>query len=364
MKIMIRLVALFFLSSAIGGESDNIASMDFMRIKKANQLIFEHLKGKGSDFNFIKSTIDPLIKDALLKQSIWFDPARPDEKMFPYLLAPTIEDGRGKSIDNPYFEYALMSLINSTRFKKDEELRQQTYCELLEMFLPSKNTKEKYPYKAKYKFVTKTILNTSPNLNKKALSIIKTTMKNGIPFPKYLLIIGTSELAADEDIKSELTIEAKKINGFNRNDLAPWISLIILAKDGDKWALSKLVEIIAKLPKGGAGAKKAVYMFPYLCMVSQPEIVEQMKNCLSDAEIIDQGDDIIDRYVGMSLFAAEVLYMLVEGFPPISMSSYSDAERKKCMDWFVVHPQPVIKKADLWSNDPISSRMRYLLLEE
>jgi len=102
-------------------------------------------------------------------------------------------------------------------------------------------------------------------------------------------------------------------------------------------------------------------MFPYLTMVQKPEVIELMQNFLRNKKIIDQGNDIVYRYTGLSYLAAKVLYTMLNKYEKFSLLKFNQDEREKCFNWFQKNSPYKFRKIDYWTRDPIISRMRYMI---
>ena len=163
--------------------------------------------------------------------------------------------------------------------------------------------------------------------------------------------------------KNQEIVKFDSMQSINRNDILSWISLILLAKLDQQEYMDKLLQIIGRIDNSAQNIENATYIFPYLTLVQNAKIVEQLTLFLADEKIIDQGDDILQRYKGLSSLAANVLYTMIEAFPTFSRYEFNEQERRKCLDWMTQNKIYKFREIDYWNNDPIIKRMRYMIFE-
>ncbi|MDR0932098.1 MAG: hypothetical protein LBM70_03650 [Victivallales bacterium] len=197
--------------------------------------------------------------------------------------------------------------------------------------------------------------------------IRKTIIENAWKRTPKAVLLFTFFTENENRYPGEITLflkeHAKSCNSFNRKNILPYISLIMLAKFQNQGAIDKLLKILKNINNSDQRIKDATYMFPYLTLVHDTKIVEQLTQFLSDEKIVDQGEDILHRYTGISALAASALYTMIEGFPTFSRYEFNDNERKKCLDWMRKNPNYKFKKFDYWNDDPVIKRMRYMIFE-
>jgi len=328
----------------------------------------ERLKaGQKVDLEYLDKNVKPLLNESLAEsipdKQIWDDYLiNSTVPSFSLFLRPKI-----MQCGNPFFTYALSHYCTSERFKKSDLQQKQNVCSHIIAML------EKDEYIEFYPFIMRIIFNHfyqaeyyTPICQKFLIEKIfmqKDLRKN----PKVLLLLTFFDrphpsLSLLEDIPS-VKQNADACRGYNRKDLLPWYSLVVFAKQGYPGYVEKLLRIVKRLDKSESGMRMATYMFPYLIFVQDERIVKLMKSFLADDRIIDQGDDIMQRYTGFSYLAAMTLYAMLEGFPQFSRYEFNEQDRLRCLDWMKRQKNYKFRKIDHSSDDPVISRMRYLIYE-
>jgi hypothetical protein len=325
-----------------------------MKFHQAIIQLNDKLMESSYDLNEMYKNLDPVITEALKAKDIWNS-----EDGITVLLVPRIKLSDGKTVRNPYWGYVLYKFLSSDRYKNEGiKLKQQT-CTRLLLFLSSKKYEDFYGTIFRTLFVHFT---DPESYNKESVALIeRAILKTNNFSPKYLLLPPILNVQASEAIKQKLRKMADKCKTFSRNNLSSWIALVMLAKEGDKKSLEKLIAIVNEINDSREDLHKAAYMFPYLCFIQKPEIVNLMKEFLENENIIDQGNDVMMRYTGLSRIAAEVLYTMLEDYVQFSSFKFNQNERKKCLNWFSKNKTYKFKKIDLKSSDPIISRVRYII---
>ena len=264
---------------------------------------------------------------------------------------------------NPFFAYALSYFLNNERFQKGElSLKHETCTRLVNML-----QQEEYAYF--HSFILRMLFSHFHNVayynedsKKMTRDIISTNNIDTIPKIILLPILFKSDSINTTTIRF-LQKNANSCIGYNRKNIIPWLSLLYIAQVEKNKYLNKLCAIVKQTDNSNNGIMNATYMFPTLTLVQNPEVVELLKEYLKDDVIIDQGDDIMYRYTGLSYLAAMSLYTMIDGFPEFSRYEFNQKERQKCLDWMKKNPEYKFREIDYWSNDPIISRMRYLIFE-
>jgi hypothetical protein len=342
-----------------------------------NSIFKDYEKDKTFDLASIQNKVKPLLDEALESSTIWGENPGVPTKLVT-LLHPTF--CMREDIPSPYFEYVLTAFINSKRFKYGGiELQQETCRHLLALLSHSAYAEQ---YKCHHKLILNILFcyfNDKKYFNESSIGIIDRTvlkLEQGKFAPKllpqYLLLLVISGDNHDYQLNRVLQKVADKCTSFNREDLIPWLALVLVAKDDKKEYfkklavakreyLNKLVEIVKKTDNSQEGIMQATYMFPYLSMVQKPEIIELMKSFLNDDKIIDQGDDTIERCKGLSSLAAKVLYTMLEGYEKPSNKEFGQEERLKCIDWFKQNQDYRFRKIDYFGKDPIISKMGHVI---
>ena len=344
--------------------------------KLDNSIFKDYEKDKTFDLASIQNKVNPLLDEALESSTIWGEILGTPSK-FVSLLHPTFSANK---IPSPYFEYVLMTFINSKRFKDGGIELQQETCRRLLILLSNPVYAESY--KSQHKLILNILFhyfNEEKYFNESSIGVIDRTileLEQGKFAPKllpqYLLLLVISGDNHDYQLNRVLQKLADKCTSFNREDLIPWLALVLVAKDDKKEYfiklanakreyLNKLVEIVKKTGNSQEGIMQATYMFPYLSMVQKPEIIELMKSFLNDDKIIDQNDDTIERCKGLSSLAAEVLYTMLEGYEKPSTEEFGQEDRIKCLDWFKQNQNYKFRKINYFGKDPIMSRMGHLI---
>lgn len=308
---------------------------------------------------YLDENVRPLLLESIHKGEIWNNTQKHKEiPVFSMFLTPNIAEYK-----NPFFTYALSHFLVSDRFQKgDLQLQQETCFNLIKM-LKSED------YTTFRPFILRMLFNYfhspkyySENSKRWIKEII---VENDLrKTPKTILLL----LFLDKkDISYSVVLALKKqvdlCNSINRNDILSWISLILLAKLDQQEYMDKLLQIIGRIDNSAQNIENATYIFPYLTLVQNAKIVEQLTLFLADEKIIDQGDDILQRYKGLSSLAANVLYTMIEAFPTFSRYEFNEQERRKCLDWMTQNKIYKFREIDYWNNDPIIKRMRYMIFE-
>lgn len=239
-----------------------------------------------------------------------------------------------------------------------------------------KNSSKEFKRKSFYKMVT--LMRTTPLSRKTFLRIVFKYFNNiedydaingkeiiyyydnpqkfGIYPAKYILLLAFTDCS---EASANLISNASKCNAFNNKKLDEFLSLILVTKLNNNEYLNKLVKII----NDTEDIQKATYMFPYLTLIRKKEVVEALKRKLENTEIIDQGDDIMQRYTGVSVLSAYSLYTMIDGFYQFDQYNFNESERQKCLDWVKQNPNYKFRPINYNVNDSIISRVRYMIFE-
>jgi hypothetical protein len=338
-------------------------------LKINSEIVHDMDTGIQCSPEYLDKKLKPLLELCISKTEIWeFNSNIKESPAFRAFLRPNIY--YEKSIPNPYFNYALTTLLNSKRYKDGGLTLQQETCAWLVSYL-SYPDRAKY-YKDYHQIMLRLLFQYFHNKEFYTEGIVelieRTIAQNNefrsIPHPCYLLLLWIIDKPLNFQVRISLQEMADTCNTFNRKNLTQWLALVLLAKDGEEKYLNKLVSIVKQTDNSMAGIQKATYMFPYLSMVQKPEIVELMKTFLRDEKIIDQGADVINRHKGLSSVAAETLYIMLDDYVKFSSDNFNQTERKKCLDWFEKNPDYKYRKINYWDkNDKIIQRMRYMIFE-
>ena len=269
------------------------------------------------------------------------------------LDAQLIPDG-----DNPFFKASLESYLKSQSFKDGgTQIRNQAVLFLLGKCKDA-------AFKRQHELMTSILLAkfpTSDCYGHEASELVKERFLQGAPNARYLHLLDITGLLHDPEILLKLNNCASRCDDYDMRDTTPFLALTLLGKSGDKAAIGRLIEIVSKTANDPIGIMKAKLMFPYLALVSRPEIVELMRQFVNDGMTIDQGADISIRQVGLSLYASEVLHMILEGYPPIGSGKYYAGEMARCQAWLRDNPNPNLKEADFNAPDHIATEIRWLI---
>lgn len=362
-------VKILFIFLFIGGVvlkgSDDVITVGQMEFGKVYNEVAKRLDANGHcSPEFLDKTVKPLLLE-VIHRGEWDDALKnKDLPPFTSFLCPKV----GKH-PNPFMGYALFYFLSSDRFKNSDLLFKQIVCFKLVTFIFQTSNLVSLHYEAHHQQILKILFqyfHEKKFYNSHAIRFIKEYISSDrselppVPSKGYLLLwlIDNPELY---QIK-KLTTLANNCESFDRKKIEQWIALVLIAnKDQQDKYLPKLIEIINKITS--KDMKKATYMFPYLCLVQKHEIIDVMKKFLQDDNIIDQGDDIMHRYTGMSFLAVQVLYTMIDDFPKFSRYDFNQDERKKCLKWLEDNKEYKFRKIDFWVEDPIISRMRYMIFE-
>lgn len=151
-----------------------------------------------------------------------------------------------------------------------------------------------------------------------------------------LFLIDRAGIYNDPEIIAFLKKEAENYRLWSRSNKTPWLALLILARNGDKDSLKKIIEL-ASIPNKEERSFQVQLMPIQLAYVQQPEIVELLRGFLISKESYFKGEDVVPRYADLSHAAARALSNMIEGYPKINYWGYTEKIRRGCIDWFDNH---------------------------
>ncbi len=278
-----------------------------------------------------------------------------------------LSNGNRVQLQNPYYTTFLGTFFRSDLYRKSsKEFKQKSFYKMLD-FMRDSPLSRKMLLRMTFRYFNNEA-DYAPLCGSK---IVYTINDKRVDFfrtypMKYILLlefVNDGPKYIDYGMERTLIKLADKCSGFNHKKLPEFLALIMAAKYGDQKYLDKLIKIVKKVDNSNEGIQKATYIFPYLALVQKKEMVEVLKKILEDQKIIDQGDDIMFRYKGLSSFAAYSLFTMIDGFYKFDAFKFNDAERKKCLEWFKKNPNYKFRKVNFSSKDPIISRVRYMVFE-
>ena len=185
------------------------------------------------------------------------------------------------------------------------------------------------------------ILNAFKNkndYNKESRKIIKDLLlKDGCD--KYaLFLIDRADIYNDPEIVAFLKEKAEPYKSWSWRNKTPWFALLILARNGDKDAIKKVISL-ANLPSHKERQFQIQIMPVQLAYVQQPEIVELLKEFLNSKESYFNGRDCIPQRSDLSHASARALSNMIIDFPEVKSYEYPDKKRKECIEWFDKHKE-------------------------
>ncbi len=347
----------FFVYIVSAGDIANPGEVKFSKLCRD---VMTHLKeNETCSYAYFEENIKPLLLECIERGEIWGSTGKQEETPhFSMFLSPEIA-----GYENPFLFRVLSEFLQSERFRKgDSHLQQETCFRLIEMLSQDE-------YAAFHPFILSMVFNhfyhsgyydeNSRRLIKKM--IVENDLKNT---PRILLLL---LFFPEKDISSDIVSVLRKhaeTNKVEQNNILPWISLVLLAKFKDQDAMDILVRVIRSIDNSAYGIELAAYMFPCLTLVQEPRIVEEMTLLLADEKIIDQGDDILQRYTGLSFIAANVLYAMIEDYPVFSRYDFNGRERRKCLDWMMKNKKYKFRKTDCRNNDPVIRQTHYMIFQQ
>ncbi len=149
-----------------------------------------------------------------------------------------------------------------------------------------------------------------------------------------LFLIDRAGIYNDPEIIAFLKREAENYRLWSRrSNQTPWFALLILARNGDKGSLKKIIGL-ANIPNKEERPFQVQLMPIQLAYVQQPEIVELLRGFLLSKESYFHGEDVVPRYADLSHAAARALSNMIEGYPKISRWGYNEKTPKECIEWF------------------------------
>lgn len=308
---------------------------------------------------YLDENVKPLLLESIHKGEIWNNTLKhKDIPAFSMFLTPNIAEH-----ENPFFIYALSHFLASDRFQKgDLQLQQETCFNLIKMLKSD-------DYVAFHPFILRMLFNCfhhpkyyAENSKRWIKEIIIENDLRKIP-ETILLLLFLDKKDISCSVVLSLKEHANSCDNINRNDILSWVSLILLAKFNHQEYIDKLLQIISHIDNSDRNIENATYMFPYLTLVQNGQIIERMTLLLADEKIIDQGDDVLQRGKGLSSLAAGVLYTMIEDFPTFSRYEFNEQERRRCLDWMTQNKVYKFREIDYWNNDPIITRMRHVIFE-
>jgi hypothetical protein len=312
--------------------------------------------------------LNALIDEAISDNIIWETKQSGEIAPFVFLLDPYLKSAVGQDkIKNPFLIYTLSRLVKSEKFKTDIKLQKETFYWLVR-FLGEKN------YESHYRDILRFIFFRFRNKNaweqdlKRFVAENLTRRSNDAhPQPdRYPLLYWFFDWMPGEKALLARGLKAsvlKKVNDFEKNKLFTWLLLLILVDNDDQDAINRLTKIVKSIDNSQEGIAKATYMLPYLSLLRRNDIVELLANFLNDDKIIDYGDDISIRYVGLSSLASSALFTMITDFPRFRLRKFTQEERKNLKDWISSKKHYDFKPFDYWQDDPITSRVRYMIFE-
>ena len=154
-----------------------------------------------------------------------------------------------------------------------------------------------------------------------------------------LFLIDRAGIYHDPEIITFLKKEAENYRLWSwRSNQTPWFALLILARNGDKGSLKKIIGL-ANIPNKEERPFQVQLMPIQLAYVQQPEIVELLRGFLISKESYFHGEDVVPRYADLSHAAARALSNMIEGYPKISRWGYNEKTPKECIEWFDNHKE-------------------------
>ena len=371
-KYLISLILAFAFMVVLAEETDTTGRR---RLYEINTKIEEKLnKGERCNDDYFNENLLPLLKEVIDKGRIW-DDEKPVEELpsFQSFLASRI----GSHL-NPYFKYAWWCYTSSERFKRGgTESRQKTCHAILTMLgddLSRYSMFREYLFFMLFKYCGKNEYFNKEN-RKLALKYLA-NRKDKISI-HLLLFLDKQDL--DKEMMDYVTMRASQVPDFTKpprkykhfpvgmfyDNRIPVVSLVFLAKEGSQEHLARLLALLRNVDGRFIDFETTDRLLPYLVFIKKPEVVFSLTEYLKDDAIIDQGDDVMNRYTGYWKIAAFSLYMMLEGFPQITsmnceMSHHKiNAERLKCLEWLEKHPLCQFKESIAWeSSDDITNHMR------
>jgi hypothetical protein len=151
-----------------------------------------------------------------------------------------------------------------------------------------------------------------------------------------LFLIDRADIYNDPEIIKFLKKQSENYRLWSWENRTPWIALLILARHGNKDAMKRIVEL-ANIPNKKERSSQVQLMPLQLAYVQHSKIVELLRQFLKSKESYFHGEDAVPQSADLSHASARALSNMIIGYPKISRWGYTDAERKKCIDWFDKH---------------------------
>ena len=174
--------------------------------------------------------------------------------------------------------------------------------------------------------------------NEESSKIVKDLiLKDGCKRYAFFLI-DRAGIYDDPKIIKFLKAKSKHYKLWSWRNKTPWFALLIMARNGDKDAIKKVIKL-ANIPNKKYRKSQVQLMPVQMSYVQQPEIVEQLKQFLKSKESYFKGNDTVPRHADLSHAAARALSNMIVDYPKINNWGYTEKMRKECIDWFDKHKE-------------------------
>jgi hypothetical protein len=119
--------------------------------------------------------------------------------------------------------------------------------------------------------------------------------------------------------------------------LKSWLSLCMLAEQGNREAIDKIKKITPKVLS--SKNTTAINYIPYgLAYTKQPELINMIFPMLRSDTIIVNGEDAVPDKTQLAHVAASALGAIIADFPQYGFyQSFSEDDKKKCEEWSQKH---------------------------
>ena len=297
----------------------------------------------GDSFEAVrKKLITKLEKEKVINEAEW---EKISETPFNNCMNLEKPFAKGTFVYNMFHDKNLsfFSVGMITKYMKKNPKNHAKRQEILNFFLKNMTPKNPRWMRIGAEFILNVFKNKN-NYNEESQKIIKDLLlKDGCD--KYaLFLIDRAGIYDDPEIITFLKEKAKPYKSWSWRNKTPWFALLILARNGDKNAIKKVIKLAnptnVKITDHISYQKRRnqVQLMPVqLAYVQQPEIVELLKKFLHIKESYFNGHDCVPQRSDLSHASARALSNMIEGYPKVNNWGYTKKLRKECIEWFDKH---------------------------
>ena len=352
-------ITTFFSKMLFATEITDVQRLQFV-IEEIKEKLDNGIKMAESD---LAQRITPLLDTCMKEVGGSIDVKSQDGLSILDFLSPKIG-----VYSNPYFDYCLWRFMAGNAFQSSPiEKRRDTLSKLLKMATDEQ-----------YEMFHRSIVNSivmycidselycrpvADQINNLVKNMLLNKHKSLQRFQCMLLLTRIDKSRITPTVISLLKQEAKKCDRFiiHESKSISFAATVVLASMGDKDNLRKFLNFMHDNGKF-IDIESAKFLFPYMTLVKRREVVLLLKEYLQSEQEVDNGEDIMYRYVGYSSLAAASLYVMLECFPEPPEERCTKEYRDRCLEFLSSEAMVSFKKDIDWrSSNYIISRIRYMI---